>query len=231
MKYLLLLCIFAAPVFSSNLEAQNRYYVQAAATGANTGTSWSDAFADLQAALQLAVAGDEVWVAEGVYYPTDATDRHRSFSPKSGVRLYGGFVGQESALDQRNWTVHVTVLSGDIGIPTDSTDNSLNVMYLFQPDSNTVVDGFTLCFGRADDEPSANSSKDRAICGGGLYMEAGSWDALANIQHCRFWRNSSLSYGGGVMTNGGAMSGVAPRFVDCRFEENHTGGSGGGLAR
>jgi len=104
-------------------------------------------------------------------------------------------------------------------------------MYLFQPDSNTVLDGFTLCFGRADDQPSAGSTRDRAICGGGLYIEAGNWDALVNIINCRFWRNSSLSFGGGVMTNGASVAGVAPRFAHCRFEENHTEGGGGGLAR
>ena len=231
MKYLILLYICTALVFTSTTQAQNRYYVRAAATGANTGVSWADAFTDLQAALQIAVAGDEVWVAEGVYYPTADTVRNISFEPKSGVQLYGGFAGTETALDQRDWTTHVSMLSGDIGVQGDSTDNSLNVMYLFQPDTNTVVDGFTLCFGRADDEPSSNSSRDRVICGGGLYIEAGNWDALATIRHCRFWRNSALSFGGGVMTNGASMAGVAPRFIDCRFEENHAAVNGGGLAR
>ena len=211
--------------------AQDRLYVHHAATGANNGSSWTDAFNDLQAALQLAEAGDEVWVAEGVYYPTQTTDRHISFEPKSGVRLYGGFVGFESAIDQRDWSANVVMLSGDIGVSGDSTDNSLNVVYLLQSDSNTLLDGFTLCFGRADDEPAAGNARDRVICGGGLYIEAGNWDAFPNILNCRFWRNSALAFGGAVMTNGASNAGVAPRFVNCRFEENQTAGSGGGLAR
>ncbi|MBN8677622.1 MAG: T9SS type A sorting domain-containing protein [Chitinophagales bacterium] len=231
MKYLLLLSIYTALFSTSIIQAQNRYYVRAAATGANTGVSWADAFTDLQAALQIAVAGDEVWVAEGVYYPTADTVRNISFEPKSGVQVYGGFAGNETAVEQRDWTTHVSMLSGDIGVQGDSTDNSLNVMYLFQPDTNTVVDGFTLCFGRADDEPASSGSRHRAICGGGLYIEAGNWDALATIRHCRFWRNSSLSFGGGAMTNGASMAGVAPRFIDCRFEENHAAVNGGGMAR
>ncbi|MBL7809567.1 MAG: hypothetical protein JNN28_17235 [Saprospiraceae bacterium] len=231
MKYLLLLSIYTALFSTSIIQAQNRYYVRAAATGANTGVSWTDAFTDLQAALQIAVAGDEVWVAEGVYYPTADTVRNISFEPKSGVQVYGGFAGNETAVEQRDWTTHVSMLSGDIGLQGDSTDNSLNVMYLFQPDTNTVVDGFTLCFGRADDEPASNGSRHRAICGGGLYIEAGNWDALATVRHCRFWRNSALSFGGGVMTNGASMAGVAPRFIDCRFEENHAAVNGGGMAR
>ncbi len=231
MKHIFLLAIATALSFASTGYAQNRYYVNASASGANTGASWADAFNDLQPALQVADAGDEVWLSEGVYYPTGTIDRSISFEPKSGVKLYGGFAGDESSINERDWTMHITMLSGDIGIPGDSTDNSRNVMYLFQPDSNTVVDGFTLCFGLADDEPSANSSRDRAICGAGLYIEAGNWDALANILNCRFWRNSALSYGGGVMLNGASVAGVAPRFLHCFFEENNSMGSGGGVAR
>ena len=223
----IILVLFGA----ASVLAQDRLYVHHAATGANDGTSWADAFNDLQAALQLADAGDEVWVAEGVYYPTQTTDRHISFEPKSGVRLYGGFAGFESTIDQRDWMANVVMLSGDIGVAGDSTDNSLNVVYLWQSDSNTVLDGFTLCFGRADDEPAAGSARDRVICGGGLYIEAGNWDALPNILNCKFWRNSALAFGGAVMTNGASNAGVAPRFVNCRFEENYTAGSGGGLAR
>jgi len=213
------------------LPAQNRIYVHHAANGANNGQTWSDAFSDLQTALLAAQGGDEVWVSEGTYYPTNGTDRSVSFEPKSGVQLYGGFEGNETTLGQRDWAAHVTYLSGDIGIPGDSTDNSLNIVYLFQSDSNTVLDGFAVCFGLADNLPGANSSRDRAICGAGLYIEAGNWDAFPNIQNCRFMQNTANSFGGGVMVNGATAAGVAPRFVNCRFEENRSLGSGGGLAR
>ncbi|MDO8367787.1 MAG: SprB repeat-containing protein, partial [Saprospiraceae bacterium] len=211
--------------------AQDRLYVNASATGGNNGQSWGDAFTDLQPALQTAQAGDEVWVAEGAYFPTSTTDRNISFEPKSGTQLYGGFAGNETALGQRDWAVHITTLSGDIGTVGDTTDNSFNVVYLFQPDSSTVFDGFTVCFGQADDVAGAGSTRDRAICGGGLYIEAGNWDAFPNIQNCHFWHNTSNSFGGAVMVNGASDANVAPRFVGCRFEENRSVGSGGGLAR
>jgi len=213
------------------LNAQSRYYVNASATGVNNGQSWSDAFQDLQSALQTAQSGDEVWVAEGTYRPTTTTDRSISFEPKSGVKLYGGFAGIEADLGQRDLALYPSVLNGDIGVPGDSTDNALNVLYLFQPDSNTVVDGFTVCHGLADNTVGAGSARDRAICGGGLYIDAGNWDAFPNIQNCRFWRNAANEFGGAVMLNGTSASSVAPRFVNCIFEENHTLGSGGGLAR
>lgn len=46
------------------------YYVDADATGAATGLSWTNAFTDLQSALAVATSGDEIWIAEGVYKPT-----------------------------------------------------------------------------------------------------------------------------------------------------------------
>ena len=46
------------------------YYVNSAAVGGNNGTSWSDAFTKLQGALDVAVAGDCIWIAQGVYKPT-----------------------------------------------------------------------------------------------------------------------------------------------------------------
>jgi hypothetical protein len=211
--------------------AQNRFYVNNSALGANNGQSWSDAFTDLQNALQNAQPGDEVWVAEGSYRPTQTSDRSISFEPRSGVKLYGGFAGNETDLVQRDWSAHPVFLSGDIGISGDSTDNSYNVVYLFQPDSSTLLDGFTICHGVADDLPASGNARDRLVCGGGLYVESGSWDAFPNVRNCRFWQNTAYIYGGGVMLNGQSDGNMMPRFVNCRFDENRSLGNGGGLAR
>jgi hypothetical protein len=45
-------------------------YVNAAAAGGDNGSSWQDAYTDLQAAFAAASAGQQIWVAAGVYKPT-----------------------------------------------------------------------------------------------------------------------------------------------------------------
>ncbi|NLF16994.1 MAG: hypothetical protein GX595_07030 [Lentisphaerae bacterium] len=65
-------------------------------------TSWATAASTVQAAIDVAANGDEVWVAAGTYAET--------LTLASGVALYGGFTGEETALDQRNWSINQTLL-------------------------------------------------------------------------------------------------------------------------
>jgi hypothetical protein len=226
MKYIFsLFCLLSL----ISAQAQTRFYVQASASGLNTGQSWTDAFRNLQNALQIAQAGDQVWVAAGTYYPTDTLNRALSFEPKSGVKVFGGFAGNESSLAERDWAAHSAILSGDIGAAGDSTDNSFNVMYLYQPDSNTVIDGFIMRDGNANLVGSVSFS--RPICGGGLYIDGYDSEAYPDIRNCIFIHNTALSIGGGVIVYGFGTGSVAPRFINCRFEDNYSRGLGGGMAR
>lgn len=99
----------------SNPAQADIMYVDARARGTNHGTRWHDAFRDLQDALAVAQAGDEIWVAEGMYTPDRGTgDRGMSFELKNGVGLYGGFAGRERRREQRDWAGNETVLTGDL---------------------------------------------------------------------------------------------------------------------
>lgn len=76
-------------------------YVHAVAPGGNDGTSWKDAYVDLQDALAVAQPGDEIWVAAGIYTPDRGTgDRSATFELVSGVGMYGGFAGWETRRNQ-----------------------------------------------------------------------------------------------------------------------------------
>ncbi len=89
-------------------------HVDADAGGASNGFSWADAHTDLQPALVAASSGDEIWVAEGTYKPTNGTDRMISFTLVAGVAVYGGFAGTETVRGERDPAANVTTLSGDI---------------------------------------------------------------------------------------------------------------------
>jgi len=62
---LLPLFVFTAPIQAEII------YVDNDATGMNDVSSWTDAHSFLQDALAGAVSGDEIWIAEGTYYPDD----------------------------------------------------------------------------------------------------------------------------------------------------------------
>lgn len=114
-------------------------YVDSAATGANNGASWADAFTDLQDALAAAAYGDTLWLAGGTYYATADGDRSAHFDPPNGIALLGGFAGTESDAAERDWEANPTVISGDIGAPGDNSDNTFRLFIL---DSDTLlIDG------------------------------------------------------------------------------------------
>ncbi|MCB0527840.1 MAG: T9SS type A sorting domain-containing protein [Saprospiraceae bacterium] len=229
MKKLIIACI-AILVSGDAAFAQNRYFVDADAAGNNSGASWAGAFTDLQSALALAQAGDEVWVAEGLYLPTQGAERNIAFQPASGLKLYGGFAGTESAVSERDWAQHPTVLSGDIGNPGDSTDNAYTVIFLEEPDINTLVDGFVIRDGNADYSSPA-PARDRRRCGGGMYIMGENWEAYPEIRNCTFLHNTARGFGGGAVVNGAGSGSAGAVFTNCRFEENRSLASGGGLAR
>src|SRR5262249_23162770 len=133
-------------------------YVDAAATGSNNGSSWTDAFTSLPPAPAAPNPGDEIWVAAATYKPATVSDRTVSIALKNGVGVYGGFDGTETQRSERDPAVHVTILSGDIGTPGVANDNSYHVVTAAASVTNTgVLDGFTITAGQADGAPAANN--------------------------------------------------------------------------
>jgi hypothetical protein len=104
---------------------------------------------DLQSALSSG-ACTEIWLKAGTYTPTTGTDRNVYFPILRNLQLYGGFAGTEANRNQRDPTVNVTILSGDIGVVGDASDNSNAVLYLDGTgpggiiDESTVIDGLTI---------------------------------------------------------------------------------------
>lgn len=100
-------------------------YVKAGASG--DGSSWASATGNLQDAIEASQAGDEVWVAAGIYKPDSLIRSNkptsRAFFLKDGVSLYGGFAGNEATKEERQVgaapyeMVNATILDGDDDVP------------------------------------------------------------------------------------------------------------------
>jgi len=87
-------------------------HVDASATGAADGSSWTNAFPRLESALALALPGQAIKVAGGTYLPTTTTDRSAAFRLPSGVQVLGGFAGGQFANpNDRDSAIYPTILS------------------------------------------------------------------------------------------------------------------------
>ena len=164
MKSLLLMVGLTSLVMINfaGLNAKTIYFVKV--NGIGNGTSWNNAAGNIQDMINKAIAGDEIWVAAGTYCPTTQTNSNdicsKKFLMKDGVNLYGGFVGNETSIDNRaksdkdsNGKVEAweftneTVFSGQLS----DTENSTIVVFIglwydypmiFK--SETQFDGFTV---------------------------------------------------------------------------------------
>ncbi|MFT5194707.1 MAG: hypothetical protein ACI9EW_003213 [Cellvibrionaceae bacterium] len=159
-------------------------YVNHAAMGSNNGITWTHAYQDLQDALGTATAGNEIWVASGVYTPGQL--RTDSFVLTNGVAIYGGFAATETVRSQRDWKANITVLSGDIdendtadenGVVQKTDDitgsNSYHIIQNNNIDNSALLDGFTITAGNADGNSPHNT-------GAGMKNEEGS-PTLTNL--------------------------------------------------
>jgi hypothetical protein len=164
-----------------------------------------DYYTSLSLAIDEAVSGQEIWVAQGTYYP--GTLRTDSFILKTGVKIYGGFKGGESTLGQRNIWENLTILSGNIGVGGDNSDNSYHVLSATgnMSTENTLLDGFVIEDGYAD-----NGSD-----GAGILFRDG---ASPLIRNCIIANNFSTGNGGALGFSGSTAS--APRVEFCLFDGN-----------
>jgi predicted outer membrane repeat protein len=169
-------------------------YVNYFALIPNNGLSWATAYVDLNSAL-VDPNCSEVWVAKATYKSTTLSDRFAIFR-YAGKAVYGGFAGNETARSQRDPAGNETILSGDIGVGGDASDNVYHVMVfdaLTTGDvtGSTILDGFTIEGG------NANGSTTSAF-GGGVICNGNTnhicSPTLANLK----FKNNQATYGGAL---------------------------------
>lgn len=227
---------FSIPFTVTADTSRTVHYVDRRARGAGTGTSWTDAFTNLQNALAAAKGVCEIRVAKGVYLPDTGSelepgDPGATFLLKRDVTLKGGYAGIGSPNpNQRDIIAHETILSGDlfgnddwavirrrlIDHPT-RRDNCYHVVTAAGVDATAVLDGFTIRGGHA----FGSQSPDQFSRGGGLHIES----ASPVIRNCLIERNAAGYYGGGIFCVGVCT----PLFIECVIADNWSYWRGGGL--
>jgi YVTN family beta-propeller protein/predicted outer membrane repeat protein len=207
-------------------------YVNAAATGANNGTSWANGYTSLQSAL---TSCRDIWVAHGIYKP--GVNSSNTFLVLPLMSLLGGFAGTETSRAARNPHKYLTVLSGDIdnndavdaaGIdPSSAAISGTNSQTIVTLDASTpygsigpdtLIDGFTITGG--------SSFTD----GGGLRC-SGNSDRLTcspDLRNLVFSGNKAAS--GAAMFNDGSNGGESsPHLSNITFSGNTATTAGGAI--
>lgn len=219
----------------------HRCYVNGAASGANNGFGWSDAYTDLQAALREPTC-NEVWVAQGVYKPTAGTDRAIHFSIRPNLKVHGGFIGDETDAAQADPGTNRTVLSGDIdgndtvnanGIVLDADQivgSNTNTVVLMDGTSiagpignDTVLDGFAITGGTGSVFPNWTAS-----AAGGLYCDGQGAGHACSPTLSRLWFSGNRAGWAGALAVDGYSNGSADAIVRGSLFSGNRASSGGG---
>jgi hypothetical protein len=249
--------------YESSVALEMTRYVIAGGTG--NGSSWTNASDDLQKMMDdlATLGGGVVKLGAGTHKPqwmpmipnvgnpyvraapvSPATSRDAAFILRPGVEVRGGY---DSSTGNRDITLHVTTLSGEIGSPGPN-DNAYHVVLGLNipAGSGTVLDGLTINFGNADGTGTGPIVAISQRYGGGIYNENSS-PVLTNVT---ITGNSSANGGGGmynndasspVLTNvtisnsGGSGSGSmynnnsSPVLTNVTISGSTIGGGGGGI--
>jgi len=190
---------------------------------AGNGNSWANASPELYEVMNWAQTWDaatngtlQIWVAAGTYTTFQSSrGRNASFQLVNGVEFYGGFAGDETTRDSRDWNENVTILSGESAIGEPS-ENIYTVVTGNNTNNTAILDGFTITGGNAD------ATFGRLNDGGGMRILSGS-PTLTNII---FTGNSATGNGGGLLIRNSSN----PILTNVIITGNSADGNGGGIS-
>ena len=158
------------------------------ATGLGDCSDWNNV-CTLTNAISAAAPGDEVWVKAGTH--------DDPITLKSGVRIIGGFAGDETAASDSNPGTHATIIDGTQANRAVVSNGN---------DAATQLRGFRITGGW-------DSSGFVDVQGGGGASVVGS---NATFVDCEFYGNWALTFGGAVIVKGTG----SPKFINCTFHDN-----------
>lgn len=204
-------------------------YVKSTATGLANGTSWTNAYTDLQVAIDHTPTADTIFVAGGTYFPSFrlAGDslRNSTFFFNRDMTVYGGFSGEpgtEGAIDSRDPDLNQTILSGDFGIPGDPADNAFHVVYLDRVSDTFRLDGFII------EKGSGLNGAGFESLGSGVFINAENGRCHPVLVDCLIRDMIAQENAGGIQIY--ASNGKSnPTLIGCSIV-NCEGSGGGGVS-
>ncbi len=212
-----------AVTLSLSASALNRFYVNDDATGNNDGSSWTDAFTDLNDALLFVASsgnynGAEIWIAEGFY---TRLSQNQSFLVTNDALLYGGFAGNETDLNERDIQNHPTIISGDVGWNDTGAPSSSNSSMMIDNAANVfkVESSYRALFDGLIIERAYSTTE----AGGGINVISTSLENL-QISNCIIRENVSVNRAGVLYYSD--LNGSGFYLLNNRIEDNvNTDGS------
>ena len=206
-------------------------YVDANANGNNDGSSWANAFTDLEDALSIQICNAiaEIRVAGNTSYTPRASrnctscssNRDNYFLLEENLQLRGSYIPDTD--DDPNNDVQdysqPTILSGNIGDTSTTDDNTHHVLIALGLNQATIINGFTITQGNANADGSIhiNGVEIFRRDAGGMM----NYDSSNTLSHLQFIDNTATT-GGGLYNHFNA-----PRIKNCVFYKNSAGNGGG----
>ena len=187
-----------------DIGSGNVLYVKAGATGTGDGSSWGDAFTDLESALAaVSAAKSEVWIA-GDLAPSAAPT---PVYIENDVVVRGGFAGTESSADERTessrtlidgadaYDLLVVSLKADVDVAFERIDFKRAKARAFD------MRGFgNVSFSCCDFE--GNGRETQTVDGRAIRAMAGQGEASLSVSNCTFagqmYKNLAYDTGNGA---------------------------------
>jgi hypothetical protein len=200
-----------------------RWYVNDNIPFSGDGQSWPAAFKTVQEAVDAAIRGEEIWVKASTY----SLSAPILLQNKRGLSVFGGFAGDETERNQRNWHVYPTTLDGQGSVPC-----------LLVGGTGVTFDGFiiTHCHGDmgggalvAGSTTFANNEfiNNTADLGGAVYNYGAG--ARVTFENCAFFGNSATQ-GGAVYNEEAYFDTTRVEIWNCTFSGNVATTSAGAIA-
>ena len=251
MKTIIKLSVIFFVIFSISYKGYSQItptdgIVYVTISGTGNGSSWENATNDLQGAID-ADGVTHVYVGAGLFLPTwnyDTDDpRAFSFRLKNNVSIIGSFPYEGGDLTEIDIDNHATMLSGDIGVMFDNSDNSYHVIYC--PPELELDTTASVIYAKIQDG-NADIDDEHYKRGGGIYLD----ESSPKFMNCII-TNNGANRGAGIYaresksqivqcdvfvntaseTGGGAMFSVndSTYLYKCLFDSN-SASEGGGIA-